>query len=106
MFKNDPKMIVRHDISMKISYKYHILIFYINLGYYAFRLQTNGSALPSGRMINVKVFLNHETYRIDENNVLLFPFTQSIAHDISGLPNSIVLDKDGKLIFYDQHNFL
>ncbi|KAL4142192.1 hypothetical protein QTP88_004701 [Uroleucon formosanum] len=64
-------------------------------GYYAFRLQTNGSALPSGRIIDVKVFLNHETYRVDENNVLLFPFTQSIAHDISGLPNNIILDKDG-----------
>ncbi|XP_022169129.1 chorion peroxidase-like isoform X2 [Myzus persicae] len=62
-------------------------------GYYAFRLQTNGSALPGERMINVKVFLSHETYRVDGNNALLFPFSQSIAHDISGLPNDIILDK-------------
>lgn len=86
---------------MKISLKCYIFI-YIDLGYYALRLQTNGSALPSGRIIDVDIFLNHEIYRGDENNVFLFPFTQSLAHDISGLPNDLILKKDGKLIFYDQ----
>lgn len=68
------------------------------------RLQTNGSVLPSERVINVNVFLNHETYRVDENNVLLFPFAQSVAHDISGMPNDNII-VDGKLIFFDQYNF-
>jgi len=42
--------------------------------------------------------MNHEIYHVDENNVLLFPFAQSSAHDVSGLPNDIISDKDGKLI--------
>ncbi|CAI6365415.1 unnamed protein product [Macrosiphum euphorbiae] len=67
-------------------------------GYYALRLQTNGIALPSPRLINVQVFLNHEIYRVDENNVLLFPFAQSSAHDISGLPNDIISEKNGNAI--------
>ncbi|XP_022169138.1 peroxidase-like [Myzus persicae] len=54
-------------------------------GFYKFRLQTNGSALPSPRVVNIKLFLNHEIYRVDENNVLLLPFGQFIAHDVSGL---------------------
>jgi len=70
------------------------------------RLQTNGSVLPSERVINVNVFLNHETYRVDENNVLLFPFAQSVAHDISGMPNDNIIGEDGKLIFFDQYIFL
>lgn len=58
-------------------------------GYYSLRLQTDGSVLPSSRLINVKVFLSRETYKVDENNVLLMPFGQLIAHDISGLPNDV-----------------
>lgn len=62
--------------------------------------------MPSPRIINVQVFLNHEIYRVDENNVLLFPFAQSSAHDISGLPNDIISEKNGKLISYNQLDFL
>jgi len=61
--------------------------------------------LPSARVIDVQVFMNHEVYRVDENNVLLFPFAQSSAHDISGLPNDIISGEDGKSIFYDQYVF-
>ncbi|XP_025194619.1 peroxidase-like [Melanaphis sacchari] len=54
-------------------------------GFYKFRLQTNGSVLPSTRVINIQMFLNREIYHNDENNVLLLPFGQLLAHDISGL---------------------
>lgn len=50
------------------------------------RLQTNGKALPNVRVLNIKLFLDREKYRVDENNVLLMPFGQLIAHDMSGLP--------------------
>lgn len=50
------------------------------------RLQTNGKDLPNARVLNIKLFLNREKYHVDENNVLLMPFGQLLAHDISGLP--------------------
>lgn len=58
-------------------------------------MQTNGSALPSPRVVNIKLFLNQEIYRGDENNVLLLPFGQLIAHDISGLLLDIPTDDQG-----------
>ncbi|VVC27283.1 Haem peroxidase,Haem peroxidase, animal type [Cinara cedri] len=60
-----------------------------NDGHYDFRRQTNGSKLPNPRIINIKLFLSREIYRLSENNVLLLPFGQLIAHDISGLPNDV-----------------
>lgn len=67
-------------------------------GYYKLRLQTNGKELPAPRVINLNVFLNHEIYRGDENNVLLFPFSQSLAHDISGMPNHVLTEKNGSSV--------
>ncbi|KAL4142196.1 hypothetical protein QTP88_004702 [Uroleucon formosanum] len=67
-------------------------------GYYAFRLQSNGSALPSPRLVNLKVFLNQDIYKVDENNVLLVPFGQLIAHDVSGLFLDIPTDGHGGVI--------
>ncbi|XP_025410681.1 peroxidase-like [Sipha flava] len=58
-------------------------------GYYELRKQTNGSALPSPRVVNINVFLTREKYRTDENNVLLLPFGQLLAHDLSGLSNDV-----------------
>ncbi|XP_001944613.1 peroxidase [Acyrthosiphon pisum] len=67
-------------------------------GYYSLRVQTNGSELPYPRVLDVNIFLNREIYRVDENNVLLLPFGQLIAHDISGLPNDLVSDENGAAI--------
>jgi len=64
-------------------------------GYYKLRLQTNGSALPYPRVLDVNIFLNREIYKVDENNVLLLPFGQLLAHDISSMPNDLVLDENG-----------
>lgn len=64
-------------------------------GYYDLRKQTNGSALPYPRVLNVDIFLNRETYRADENNVLLLPFGQLLAHDVSGMPSDLILDENG-----------
>lgn len=96
------KYIVRHGTTIKISMKYDILFIFIWIGYFKLRLQTNGKELPVPRVINLDVFLNHEIYRGDENNVLLFPFSQSLAHDISDMPNHVLTEKNGKFIFYDQ----
>jgi len=69
-----------------------------NDGNYELRLQTNGKSLPSARVIDVNVFLNHEIYHADENNVLLSPFSQLLAHDVSGMPNNIMLEKNGEAV--------
>ncbi|XP_025410649.1 peroxidase-like [Sipha flava] len=58
-------------------------------GYYELRNQTNGSALPSARVVDINVFLTREKYHVDENNVLLLPFSQLLAHDLSGLTNDV-----------------
>lgn len=64
-------------------------------GYNQPRKQTNGSALPSERVVDLKLFMGREEYRLDENNVLLMPFAQLIAHDISGLPNDVPRNEKG-----------
>jgi len=54
--------------------------------------------LPNPRLINIKIFLNREIYKVDENNALILPFGQLIAHDISGLPNDVPrIDGSSKL---------
>lgn len=65
------------------------------------RIQTNGSALPNPRLVDVNIFLNREKYSADENNVLLLPFGQLLAHDISGLLNDIIVDENGDFKFYN-----
>lgn len=67
------------------------------------RLQTNGKELPNARVLNVRLFLNREKYHVDENNVLLMPFGQLLAHDISGLPVDSPTNELGKSII--QNNF-
>ncbi|XP_026807325.1 peroxidase-like [Rhopalosiphum maidis] len=67
-------------------------------GFYKLRLQSNGSELTSPRVINIELFLNREIYKPDENNVLLVPFGQLIAHDISGLFIDIPKNDDGGVI--------
>lgn len=60
-------------------------------------MQTNGSALPSARVVSIRLFLNREKYQVDENNVLLIPFGQLIAHDVSGLPNDVPKKNHGNI---------
>jgi len=67
----------------------------ICLGFYKIRMQTNGSTMPSTRVVQIKLFLGREKYRVDDNNVLLMPFGQLIAHDISGLPTDIPKKENG-----------
>jgi hypothetical protein len=64
-------------------------------GYYELRKQINGSALPSARLINDKIFMGRELYHVDENNILLLPFAQLLAHDITGLPDDTLFDEQG-----------
>lgn len=64
-------------------------------------MQTDGSQLPSVRLINVELFLSREVYRVDENNVLLMPFGQSLAHDMSGLNTDLIRNDQGIEIFYE-----
>lgn len=47
-------------------------------------------------MLSINLSLGREQYRVDENNVLLLPFGQLIAHDISGLPNDVSYNEIGK----------
>lgn len=74
----------------------HILF----IGYWKLRLQTNGSLLPGPRVVDLHQFLGRELYKVSENNVLLLPFGQLIAHDISGLPNDIPRDINSKSMLY------
>ncbi|XP_025409881.1 chorion peroxidase-like, partial [Sipha flava] len=67
-------------------------------GYYELRKQINGSALPSARLINDKIFMGRELYHVDENNILLLPFAQLLAHDITGLPDDTLFDEQGVLV--------
>lgn len=64
-------------------------------------MQTDGSQLPSVRLINVELFLSREVYRVDENNVLLMPFGQLLAHDMSGLNTDLIRNDQGIEIFYE-----
>jgi len=98
------KSLIFFFISIILIIIYSIEIYNFS-GYYGLRVQTNGSALPYPRVLDVNIFLNHEVYRVDENNVLLLPFGQLIAHDISGLPNDLVSDENGKSTFYNYLDF-
>lgn len=62
----------------------------------------DGSALPSARVLNVELFLNREKYHVDENNKLLMPFAQLIAHDITGLPNDVPRNETSELTYITQ----
>ncbi|XP_025194656.1 peroxidase-like isoform X2 [Melanaphis sacchari] len=85
-------------------------------GYYKLRVQTNGSPLPWPRVLDIDIFLNREIFRVDENNVLLLPFGQLLAHDISSLPNDLISDENGdtidccvaenKIKYYNQCQFV
>lgn len=61
------------------------------------RVQTNGMGLPLPREVNVKLFMTREKYRVDENNVLLVPFAQLTAHDVTGVSEDIPPPQNGRL---------
>jgi len=65
----------------------------------------NGSALPYPRVLDINIFINCEIYKVDENNVLLLPFGKFLAHDISGMPNDLISDKNGESVFYNYLDF-
>lgn len=85
-------ILFRSIINLLTTIKYYVK------GHYQLRLQTNGSALPNARLVNIKLFLMREVYRPDENNVLLYPFGQLLAHDVSGQPTDAPKTNNGKLI--------
>lgn len=70
---------------------------YFYLGYYKLREQANGKPLPNVRVLNIDLFLGKEQYRVDENNVLLMPYGQLLAHDVSVIPSDIIKDSKGEI---------
>jgi len=105
-------MCLSRDLEKKFNFFFLTILTIIDLigiynfsGYYDLRVQANGSALPYPRVLDINIFLNREIYRVDENDVLLLPFGQLIAHDISGLPSDLVLDENGKSTFYNYLDF-
>lgn len=43
--------------------------------------------------------MGREKYRVDENNVLMMPFGQLLAHDLTGMAVDILISPQGKVIF-------
>jgi len=74
--------------------------FFILPDYQKTRQQSNGSTLPNVRLLNIELFLGREQYRVDENNVLLMPFAQLLAHDLTGMAIDSLISPQGKVLFF------
>lgn len=61
------------------------------------REQANGKPLPNIRVLNIDLFLGKEQYRVDENNVLLVPYGQLLAHDVSVISPDLIKDSEGEI---------